>query len=93
MTHRPGWQQTLNDCLALLSYVDKHPGQRQTYQSLSRATGVSMTTLQRLVQDARDDRYGSVLVRAACKYRYDFEVHKTPGKIIDAIYRGYGNNE
>jgi hypothetical protein len=52
-----------------------------------------MTTLQRLVQDARDDRYGSVLVRAACKYRYDFEVHKTPGKIIDAIYRGYGNNE
>ena len=92
MPQRSRITNTVNDCLALLQYLDKHPEGTQTYTSLAKDTGVPRHTLFRLISQARKDEHGSVLCRTAYRYRFDFEIHRNGAKrIISAVYRGYGD--
>lgn len=81
----------MDECLILLAYAAKHPDEKQTYRSLDLATGIDFIRIHELVSDARDDPYHSMLARAACKWRYDYEIWPPRSRrIIDAVYRGYG---
>jgi hypothetical protein len=80
-----------DDCLSLLQWVSKHRDTKQTYESLSEATGVPTTLIFRLITEAEQDPYGSALTRAAYRFRFEWEIKTPDGKILDAEYRGYQN--
>jgi hypothetical protein len=47
--------------------------------------------VQELLADALDDPYHSMMARAACKYRFEYEVYPSRSRrVLDAVYRGYG---
>ena len=83
----------MDNALMLLQAAAKHPTGEQTVKVLSALSGVSETTVDRLLTDARGDKFGSILMRAACKYRFDFVTYAPRStRRLDAIYRGYGND-
>lgn len=91
MIRRRRTSNPMDDCLVLLQHVARYPDKRQTYASLARDTGIEMTKIRRFVAEARADAFHSMLSRTACKYRFDFDVHEPrTGKIISAVFRGYG---
>lgn len=91
MIRRRRMANPMDDCLVLLQYAARHPDKRQTYASLSRDTGIDRSKIQRFVMEARMDRFHSMIARAACKYRFDYDLHEPrTGRILSAVYRGYG---
>jgi DNA-binding Lrp family transcriptional regulator len=82
--------QLADHCLVLLQYCASHQTERQTQTSLSKATGIPQTEISRIIREARSDRYGALLCRVACKYRFDFELSTKDNRILDAVYVGYG---
>jgi hypothetical protein len=81
----------MDDCLVLLQYAASHPNDKQTCMSLGQATGIDYRRVGELLEDAREDPYHSMMARAACKYRYEYEVMKVRSRrLLDAVFRGYG---
>ena len=78
-----------DDCLILLQYCANHRDEKQTEFSLGRATGIPRPTIWFILNEARKNRYGSLLSRVACKYRFDFELSIKPNRLLDAVYVGY----
>lgn len=78
--------------LVLLDYVSKHPEEKQTLRSLSEATGIPFTTIHYLLEDDRNTT-SSILSAVAYRYRFKYHVYpkETRGKLISAVYVGYGN--
>jgi hypothetical protein len=78
-----------NDCLALLSYIAKHPNFYQTTETLGAVLNMSHQRVSYLITSV--DRFGpndSVLHRTATKYGYMFKVMGEPGRILSVVYRG-----
>lgn len=91
MIRRRRLANPMDDCLVLLQHVARYPDKRQTYASLARDTGIDRTKIHRFVMEARMDAFHSLLARAACKWRFDYDIHEPrTGKIISAVFRGYG---
>jgi len=81
----------MDDCLVLLQHVATHPDERQTTRSLGLATGVDYRRVHALMAEARENQHYCMIARAACKYRFDWDVYPARGRrILDAVYRGYG---
>lgn len=89
MKRKPDYHQRENDCFSLLNWVSKHRDDKQTYESLSEATGVPTTTIWHLITEVEENPCGSSLTRAAYKFRFEWEIKTKDGKILDAEYRGY----
>jgi hypothetical protein len=87
-----------NDCLALLTYLDKHHPRKQSLSALARAAGIPRTTLDLIIREARecDD---ALLYKVAWHYGFSVRVFDGPeahsksrirrGQIVDAVLVGY----
>jgi len=87
-----------NDCLALLSYVAKHPDGEQTQESLAEATGIPQSNISHILREDQE-KPCSLLSMVAYKYGFEYKIYKVrlgKGKkdlnryprIIDVVYRG-----
>jgi len=78
------WSSNLeNDCIALLTHVVEHPGEYQTYKSLSEGTNIPVGTLYGIITAYRT--YGPnnwALGTYADKYGFLVSFVGRPGEIV-----------